>query len=187
MYLNPIYQVLGVPMDILFPSLSPSEQDLLIAQIAKWAIRLFRHRFESIGSLYANSEDGFMVGRIVKPSFFSEGRAHLPIDRGPFTTAKDYLLACAQREIDCARMLISQDASVAYQRDVEDCRLQVEQIMSLMADLIEKCKGLDDDDPELAPFSLDFHQLGLKNFVISESVPRRFVSRLVSYPFIILY
>ena len=168
----------GIPLDIIFSRLSSDEQDLLIAQIAKWSVRLFRHRFNAIGSVLPNAEDGYFIGPIVKQPFFTEGRARLRIERGPFATAKEYLLACAQREIDCARTLVTQDASLEYQRDLEDCRLQVEQIMSLMANLVQKCRNLDDDDPEFSAYSLDFHEHGLKNFVISASEPRRIVGQI---------
>ncbi|KAI5122770.1 hypothetical protein M0805_009852 [Coniferiporia weirii] len=169
-------QIPGIPLDVMLPELSSGDQDVIVAQIARWTSKLFRHRFSAIGSLYANSEDGYIVGPIVSPRFFTEGRAQVRLDRGPFTSAKDYLLSCTQREIDCMRTLLAQDASMGYQRDLEDCRLQVDQTMSLMTNLIQKCKGLDDSDHELAPFSLDFHEMSIKNFILSESDPTRIVA-----------
>ncbi|KAH8117821.1 hypothetical protein DFH11DRAFT_1570878 [Phellopilus nigrolimitatus] len=169
-------KALGVSLDIILPSLSLGDQDRVVAQIATWSAKLSRHRFGAIGSLYANSEDGYLVGPIVATQFFAEGRSHLRLDRGPYATAKNYLLACTQREIDCARTLVTQDASLSYQRDLENCKLQVDQSMLLLSDLVQRCRGLDDDDPELAPFSFDFHDMGPRNFIISRNDPTRIIS-----------
>lgn len=147
-------------------------------------LEIFRHRFDKIGSLIKSAESGeFEVGSIAYPSFYIDGRASLALDRGPFSSARAYYLACGQRELDCSRALFVQDASPAYQRDLEDAQLQTERIVGLLHDLITRCQGLDEDDLDLAPFSLDIHQLPLKSIYVSSSDSNDVTSttRIVSF------
>lgn len=168
-------------MDNALLDLPQETQDVLVAQIARWAHRLSQHRFSAIGSLYADSEDGYYIGPIVSPRFFTEGRAELRLARGPFTRAREYLLACIQREIDCASALLSQgesSSSLEYRRESEQYRAEVESTMKLMSDLVHKCTGLDKEDPALSPFSIDMHELDLKDFIVSKDDPTQIVSEL---------
>lgn len=128
----------------------------------------FRHRFDKIGSL---TDDSGTVGPIASKPFYEEGRSRLSLDRGPFSSARAYYLACAQRELDACRMLFAQDAPASYQRDLEDSRMMVERIAGMLCDLTNRCHGLDDDDPELAPFSLDIHDIALKDIFVSPENP----------------
>lgn len=169
----------GSTLDSVLLDLSQNDQDALVAQLARWAARLSKFRFSSIGSLYPGKEENYVVGPIVKKRFFSEGRVRLSsLDRGPFKSVKDYLLACMQREIDCSRTLTAQDASLAYQRDLEECRIQVEQSMAIMEGLIQTCPGLEDDLGEggLTPFSFDIHDIDLKDVIVSSDDPSRIIS-----------
>lgn len=154
-------------MDTVFPKMTPSELDIIVASLARWMLELFAHRFASIGSLTTDKDRSFVTGPIVRRPFFADGRAQLTIDRGPFPTARAYYLACAQREIDCSRALFVQSASPSYQQDLEESRMQIESCVGLLSDLIGRCDGLDDDDVELAAFSLDIHDIGLKNILVS--------------------
>ncbi|KLO12751.1 hypothetical protein SCHPADRAFT_997871 [Schizopora paradoxa] len=168
----------GRTLESILLDLSHNEQDALAAQLARWFAKLSRFKFDFIGSLYSGKEDNFIIGPMVKKQFFSEGRARLSnLDRGPYKTVKEYLLACTQREIDCSRTLSAQDASVAYQRDLEDCRVQVEQSMAVMESLIQKCPGLDDSEVDgSSPFSFDLHGISLKDVVVASDEPSRIVS-----------
>lgn len=139
-------------------------------------IELFRHRLSKIGSITDESGD---VGPVSSKLFYNEGRSRLSLDRGPFSSARAYYLACAQRELDACRMLFAQDAPPSYQRDLEDSRLMVERITGLLCDLTNRCHGLDDDDPEMAPFSLDIHDLALKDIVVSPEDPTNIVRGLL--------
>jgi hypothetical protein len=157
-----------------------NEQDAVVAQIARWTAKLLRHRFNAIGSLYPDTQDGYFVGPILSRPFLVDGRARLELDRGPFASAKEYLLACTQREITCAKGLVAQNNAASepsqYRRDEEACLQQVEQSMTMLSNLIARCKDLDTDDPELAPFSLDIHESGMKNFIVSEQDHAKVVS-----------
>ncbi|CDO68951.1 hypothetical protein BN946_scf185000.g94 [Trametes cinnabarina] len=73
-------------------------------------------------------------------------------------------------------MLFTQDAPQSYQRDLEESRLMVERIAGLFCDLTNRCQGLDEDDPEMAPFSLDIHNLALKNIFVSPDDPTKIVA-----------
>ncbi|KAH9846685.1 hypothetical protein C2E23DRAFT_569322 [Lenzites betulinus] len=163
----------GTSLDVLFPKLSIQEQDLIVANIARWMIELFRHRFNKIGSLTGGSGD---IGPVSSKLFYDEGRSRLSLDRGPFTSSRAYYLACAQRELDASRMLFAQDAPPSYQRDLEDSRLMVERITGLLCDLTNRCHGLDDDDPEMAPFSLDIHDITLKDIFVAPDNPTNIVA-----------
>ncbi|KAH9942767.1 hypothetical protein B0H21DRAFT_517618 [Amylocystis lapponica] len=167
---------LGVSLDTVFHTLSHFEQNLVVAQVAKWMVELLRHRFDAIGSLILGDQTGHPVGPIVRRAFCIDGRAKLALDRGPFKNAKAYYFACAQRELDCSRVLFVQDAPPTYQRDLDDGRLQVERIAGLFGDLVQRCEGLDEDDPTMAQLSLDIHQLGLKSFFVDSSNSSKIIS-----------
>ena len=161
-------QPTGLCLDSIFTTLSSFEQNAIVAQIAQYMLEVFRHhRFDKIGALKSSEDAAVEVGSVALPSFYIDGRSSLTLDRGPFDSARAYYLACAQRELDCSRVLFVQDASPAYQRDLEDARLQIERIVGLLHDLIVRCQGLDGDDPVFAPFSLDIHQLSLKSIFVS--------------------
>ncbi|KAI0719316.1 hypothetical protein C8T65DRAFT_636307 [Cerioporus squamosus] len=138
----------GICVESVFPSMTPFEQNVIITALARWMVELFKHRFEAIVS----------------------------IDRGPFASARAYYRACAQRELDSSRMLFVQDAPESYQQELEESRLIVERISGLLCDLTNRCEGLDDDDPEMAPFSLDIHHVGLKNIFVSPENPTNILS-----------
>lgn len=179
---NASVQISGSSLDSILLDLPQETQDLLIAQIARWTHSLSRHRFSAIGSLYADSEDGYFVGPIVSPRYFTEGRSEIVLDRGPFTRARDYLLACTKREIESARALFAQgdsSSSVEYRRDSEQCFAEAESTMNLMSELAQKCSGLDSEDPELSAFSIDLHGLELKDFIVSEADPTKIVRKPV--------
>ena len=157
----------------------PFEQNMVIAAIARWMIELFEHRFNAIGSLRQDWEtQDYHVGPLAMKQFYADGRHKLTLDRGPFSAAKTYYRACVQRELDSSRMLFVQDAPPSYQQDLEDSRLTVERIAGLLCDLINQCQGLDEDDPEMAPFSLDIHEIGLKNIIVSPENPTNIVRAL---------
>ena len=162
--------------------MSSSEQNVFVAQIARWMLELFTHRYSHIGSLtsrnpiVSGTDGNVTVGPIVRRPFYDDGRSQFPLDRGPYTTAREYYLACAQREIECARALFVQGASPAYQRDLEETRLMVERCVGLLSELVARCEGLDEDDPELAPFALDIHDVGLRNILVSPEDHSKIVS-----------
>ncbi|TFY67192.1 hypothetical protein EVG20_g4034 [Dentipellis fragilis] len=187
----------GLKLDTLFNDLPPESQDALVVQLAKYMLELAHHTFSSIGSLLLESSpspsppaaasdapSGISfpslspprIGPLVDPIFYVDGRASLPLDRGPFPTARAYFRACAQRELDCARAMFTQGASAEYQRELEGGQLQVERSVGLMTDLIGRCAGLDEDDKALAPFAIDLHGLALKSVFVSETDPTQIES-----------
>ncbi|TBU33315.1 hypothetical protein BD311DRAFT_784910 [Dichomitus squalens] len=148
---------LGVCAENIFSSMAPFEQKLIIGAIAKW-----------MGELLCFADEGdYKIGPVVMKPFYSEGRSKLTLDRGPFDSAKAYYKACALRELDSARVLFAQDAPASYQHDLEESRLTVERITGLLCDLTNRCQGLDEDDPDMAPLSLDIHDIGLRNVYLS--------------------
>ena len=159
----------------MFDRLSIDDLEAIITQIAKWAVNLFRLRFDAIGSLYPDSENGYKVGPIVRSSFILDGLARLHLNRGPFFTAKEYMLACVQREIDRQKELVAENASSEYQKALDNMSHDIDQYAELFKSIVDKCGDLDDGDPIMSPFTLDFHVLGMRNFILSEEDPKRIV------------
>lgn len=157
----------GVCLEGVFPTMRPFEQNQIIATIAKWMVDLSDCPFDAIGSLTTDDAGGYRTGPVVTKPFYADGRSKLTLDRGPFQSAKAYYRSCALRELDSAKVLFAQDAPSSYQRQFEDTRVMVERITGLLCDLTNGCEGLDEDDPEMAPFSLDIHDIGLKNIYVS--------------------
>ncbi|GJJ08576.1 hypothetical protein Clacol_002795 [Clathrus columnatus] len=164
----------GIKLSTIFSSLSAKEQDFLVKQIAHWSIELFKHRFDTIGSLYIKEEHDnleFIVGPISHPLFYGEDRGNLSLNRGPFHSSRAYFKACQQRELDYARTQCPQDTSDTYQQNVADVRLTVERCMSLLGRVIERCRGLDEDDPTFNEFSLSMAELDLGGIYVAPDAP----------------
>lgn len=175
-WLSGLQQPSGICVESVFHSMTPFEQNSIVAALARWMVEIFKHRFEAIGSLRTEESNGFRIGPVAMKPFYADGRSKLSLDRGPFTSARAYYRACAQRELDSSRMLFVQDAPESYQQGLEESRLTVERITGLLCDLTDRCEGLDDDDPDMAPFSLDIHEIGLKNIFVSPENPTNIVS-----------
>ncbi|KDQ57328.1 hypothetical protein JAAARDRAFT_35953 [Jaapia argillacea MUCL 33604] len=167
-------KIIGVNLESMFSKLTPFQRHAVVAQIAEWMIELSHHRFEAIGGLVCQ-DSTYYVGPATGAAFFVDGRANLPLDRGPFTTARAYYQACAQRELDCSRVFLSQDTSLEYQRHLEDSRVQVERSVSLMLELISRCPDLDEDPPSPAPFGIDLHSVKLKDLFVTAENPSRII------------
>ncbi|KAI0064973.1 hypothetical protein BV25DRAFT_1914121 [Artomyces pyxidatus] len=165
----------GVRLENVFDDLPDAAQDALVAQIAKYILEVSEHTFPALGSIVLPPASGSPalppLGPLTHPSFYIDGRAALPLARGPFRTAREYFLACAQRELDCTRALFTQGAPPGYQRELEESQLQVERSVGLLSDLAQRCAGLDGDDAPLARFALDLHDIGLKNILVSADDP----------------
>lgn len=160
-------QIKGVALEKVWDDLETLQQDLIIGQLARWTMELFQHHFAQIGSLYPipSRPGAVRVGPIIQPLFYTSGRSEYKLDRGPFPSARDFLSGCAARELDCTRLMFSQDTSRGYQERYEEEKINVERSMNLFEELIQRCAGLDEGD-EMAPFSLDIHDVGLKSFMV---------------------
>lgn len=196
-------QAPGVPLAALYATLSLAQKTSLASQLAKYTLALTQHRFSTVGSLTlspspsssrspspSHTDSHFSVGPIVRPLFYTDGRAKLPLDRGPFPSVTAYVLACAQRELDCARMLGAQASSEEYRREVEEGRLGVERSMGLLVDLVERTGVLDSDlDLEGAllgcgsegQFTLGFPELDGKRVYVDPGDPSKIVRSLSSF------
>jgi hypothetical protein len=164
----------------------------LVTQLAQIMIELSHLSFPEIGSIVlpqpcdptaspspVSSSALPRLGPLTHPCFFVEGRAALSIDRGPFPTARAYFLACAERERAATRALFTQGAPAGaeYQALLAETQAIVERAVTLLIELVRRCEGLDNADPELARYALDLHEIGLKNIVVSPDDPTRIVSR----------
>jgi hypothetical protein len=169
----------GISLQSIYKETPMAVKEVIAAQVARWAIELFNLRFDSIGSLReVGGSAGFEVGPISTDIFNVDGRAKLAmLDRGPWKTVKEYFLACAQRELDCLRVLFTQDASEQYKKILEENQVRVERSMSLLIDIVNKCQGLDDDDSEFAPFALDTQAFEPESIYVSPGDPSKIVRR----------
>lgn len=155
------------------------QKDALVTKIARWILDLYHLRFDKIGSLHLSTDQNTVtVGPISTDVWNIDGRARIEdIDRGPWSTARDYFKACAQRELDCLKPLLTQEASEGYKRTVEENRAQVEYSMWLMTRIIGDCEGLDDDDPSFAPFAVDSRAFEPETIFVSREDFSKIVSR----------
>ncbi|KAH9994854.1 hypothetical protein BJV77DRAFT_943286, partial [Russula vinacea] len=118
------------------------------------------------------------LGALTHPCFYVEGRIALSVDRDPIPTARAYFLACAERERAATRALFTQGAPAGaeYQTLLAETQAIVERAVTLLIELVQRCEGLDNADPELARYALDLHELGLKNIVVAPDDPTRILA-----------
>ncbi|KAF7794800.1 hypothetical protein EIP86_005942 [Pleurotus ostreatoroseus] len=185
------------------------EQDAFVSQLAWFMVELSGHRFASIGSLSLSpsldagpdpspgspSVDrpaSYTVCPLVRRPFLADGRAPLALDRGPFPSARAYYRACAQRELACARTLDVDSEGAAlpsYRQSLEANRRLVERCAELLEVLVDRCEGLAEDadegialsdvDEQRACFSLDMHDIGLKNILVDPNEHSKIVGHLL--------
>ncbi|KAJ9196680.1 hypothetical protein DTO164E3_6210 [Paecilomyces variotii] len=104
----------GVLLSSKWPTMSMKEKHQLTQCIIGFERSLLSHHFENIGSLYyetdlARSQDkfsttaysGFVVGPTTDRKFLEDGRRTFDSDKGPWSTASEYILASARREREC--------------------------------------------------------------------------------------
>ncbi|KAG8874102.1 hypothetical protein FRB97_006168 [Tulasnella sp. 331] len=106
----------GVPLHRAYHQFTPETLRSFLTNLAKVLVTLYSHRFPMIGSLYQTATNvssqfaptphgyKFRVGPIISWPFFGGGRGErTDIPRGPWPTTKEYLRACAEREIQTVK------------------------------------------------------------------------------------
>ncbi|KAH9058391.1 hypothetical protein EDB87DRAFT_1685360 [Lactarius vividus] len=169
-----------------FDDLPADAQDSLVTQLAHFMLEASRLSFPAIGSILlpkSPAADPAAVpplGPLTHPCFYVDGRNALPLDRGPFPTARAYFLACAERERAATRALFTSGAGAPagaeYQALLADSHALVERAVTLLIELVRRCEGLDGADAELARYALDLHELGPKNVVVAPDEPTRILA-----------
>ena len=88
-----------------------------------------------------------------------------------------------QRKRAATRALFTQGAPAGaeYQTLLAETQAIVECAVTLLIELVRRCEGLDNADPELARYALDLHELGLKNIIIAPDDPTRIVRSAFSF------
>jgi len=87
------------PLQEVWHQISWDKKQQVVTQVADFTAQLFRIEMSSIGSLYfANQGDSsatekFEVGEIVLPTSFRTSNITLPVNRGPYTTARSCINA----------------------------------------------------------------------------------------------
>src|SRR5258708_30445676 len=115
-------QVPSVNLTSIYHDIPSLQKEALVTKIARWILDLYHLRFDKIGSLHSTEDQNTVtVGPISTDVWNVDGRARIEeIDRGPWLTARDYFKACAQRELECLKPLLTQEASEGYKRTVEE-------------------------------------------------------------------
>ncbi|KZP00576.1 hypothetical protein CALVIDRAFT_524869 [Calocera viscosa TUFC12733] len=165
----------GVLLHTIWNTLSRYDKRRIVERVAEWMVELFNHRFDEMGSLYWDGTLEFFVGPMVSDPFCGGARGPMELDRGPWSTATDYFFACAQRELDLSRSLDAGNASAQYHTILSHQREAVEQSMDLFVEIVTRCRCLDEDDPDLAPFAIDMENLGPRNLFVDPDEPSKIV------------
>ncbi|KAI5210092.1 hypothetical protein E4T39_00431 [Aureobasidium subglaciale] len=118
----------GVAWKQLSPSMSLVDQIAVVKSIAEYRIAWSSVVFEQYGSLYFAKDvenldlpalryttdlNGpvldarFVIGPCCTRSLFQHGRETLELDRGPWTSIREYNIANAQRELTCLHQILS--------------------------------------------------------------------------------
>ncbi|KZF23492.1 phosphotransferase enzyme family protein [Xylona heveae TC161] len=109
----------GVLLSSKWPLMSTKEKHQLTQSIIAFERSLLAHKFENIGSIYyerdlvdsqdkfpATAYSGFVVGPTTDRKFLEDGRRKVKTDKGPWNTAKEYILSSARRERACIQQSI---------------------------------------------------------------------------------
>ncbi|KAI1041064.1 hypothetical protein LB505_005852 [Fusarium chuoi] len=89
----PRYQVLGLQHRSPPMPIAHENRAKVMTQLGAFISELYRHRFNSIGSLFQDGDASYVVGECLSPSLTWQDRDSLELDRGPFNTERDYLVA----------------------------------------------------------------------------------------------
>ncbi|EAW23511.1 uncharacterized protein NFIA_022220 [Aspergillus fischeri NRRL 181] len=113
-------KVPGSSLAHVWPQLSNDQKRDIIQAIAKFDVKLVNHPLGVIGSLYypddipsgikrlpaLGSNDTcqrWVLGPTTDRRFFDDGRGELCLDRGPWSTAQEYITAICYREMEAIR------------------------------------------------------------------------------------
>ncbi|QSS53026.1 phosphotransferase enzyme family protein [Histoplasma capsulatum var. duboisii H88] len=104
----------GVLLSSKWPTMSMKEKHQLTQVIIDFERSLLSHHFENIGSLYYETDlaglqdkfsttgySGFAIGPTTNRQVLEDGRKNFDSDKGPWSTASEYILASARREREC--------------------------------------------------------------------------------------
>ncbi|KAG9298812.1 hypothetical protein G9A89_015833 [Geosiphon pyriformis] len=91
----------GVALSQVWDSLSLQNRKEILLQVIEIQCTLKNLSFPKIGGIFLDdkSSDGFKIGQAVEFTFFKEDRYLLSLDRGPFETTCEYVMAAANKEI----------------------------------------------------------------------------------------
>ncbi|KAL9101968.1 MAG: hypothetical protein Q9163_002826 [Psora crenata] len=119
-------KVPGIELEKLWEDITGRQKYEIVKQLVGIEKSFATTRFTSFGSLYytedvpkvSNNEilyvnkdrteiqcSRFAIGPTNNRMFFDEGRGTVHMDRGPWSTAEDYVIAIARREIECIMTL----------------------------------------------------------------------------------
>ncbi|KAK2740936.1 Phosphotransferase enzyme [Myotisia sp. PD_48] len=105
----------GTPLSEVWPLISDSEKSDIVRSFVNLDIKLLSHPLRGIGALYypndipstaqipalppKDYDDRWVLGPTNDQLFFLRGKGELTLDRGPWNTTQEYLVAVCQREM----------------------------------------------------------------------------------------
>ncbi|KAE8356827.1 phosphotransferase enzyme family protein [Aspergillus coremiiformis] len=95
-------KVPGVQLSQLWTEMHQLKKSQIVTQLVQFDQALASNPFSEYGSLYYTDHearsDSFVVGPTTNRKYYDDGRRALGLDRGPWRSAEEYLVAAAQRE-----------------------------------------------------------------------------------------
>ncbi|EZF34361.1 hypothetical protein H109_06017 [Trichophyton interdigitale MR816] len=111
----------GVLLSSMWPSMKKDQRINLIKNLVALEKSLLAHSFQHIGSIYHKSDfdgvqndrffdtpyAGYFVGPTTARIFTHDGRGKVSTDKGPWSSALEYILASSKREKECIKQGLS--------------------------------------------------------------------------------
>ncbi|RUS16575.1 kinase-like domain-containing protein [Endogone sp. FLAS-F59071] len=97
------------------------KKEAILLQVIDIMLQLFQLNFEKIGCIFGGENGTYRIGTFIESAFFFDERGAMDLDRGPWATAQEYLIAAIQREIDYLQLFQSNLAanSQLFPRDLK--------------------------------------------------------------------
>ncbi|KAL0958450.1 hypothetical protein HGRIS_000592 [Hohenbuehelia grisea] len=163
----------GHSLSKVWDTISQTQKDKLIAQLAQINVTLMKAcSFKQIGSIF--SVDGaFSIEPIVPSCFPWVFRRDLGLDRGPWASEREYLGACATRELDWINRHQGELAAAWTKEDMGPGEIVAgyTELLHRLQVEISRLEWLDRPYGGLGPFILYHPDLGLGNIIVQEDDP----------------
>jgi len=160
----------GNPLADVWKLVSYQAKEALVKRFAEFSSVLFRKQLSGIGNIYSASAP--KVDRIVSAAFFWGNHLRQDVNRGPFSSSKDWVEArLALSEYDCretlSKYLGKSDVDSDEEADLEDGQRTLE-IVNKLRPLVSKILPAGDGQ-EVEPSILFHDDLNNHNVLVDES------------------
>ncbi|KAJ6602452.1 kinase-like domain-containing protein, partial [Mycena vulgaris] len=158
----------GRTLDRMWPDMSQSQREEVVKSLAGYTVELLRTRFSAIGSLFPGVNDETTLGPMIptcNPWCF---RTDATLDSGPWTTEKDYLLGCINREL---HWISEHPADLNAKWPSDSSPDLAERYKSLLDKLSRRVNTLECLNSGSGPFVLRHPDLNPTNIMVREDDP----------------